>query len=86
MSSRRNLLERLKPEFKKGFMNEANEEYRISIKTIEEFLSKNLFYDDLTIAEINRIWLFSSVPGNYDRSSKDWRYGEDMFELEKGCA
>jgi hypothetical protein len=83
---RTSLLERLKVEFVNGLKDEENEEYKASIKDIKDILSDKQFYDDLTVSDIKRVWLFSSVPGAYNRDSNDWKFGQDMFELEKGCA
>tara|TARA_R110000803_G_scaffold87913_1_gene154837 strand:- start:84 stop:335 length:252 start_codon:yes stop_codon:yes gene_type:complete len=78
---RTNLLQRLKPEFKKGFDNNR-EKYAFMVNDIEKTLNSKEFYNSLSIDLIKSIWLFGDVPGGYDRSSFDWSYGQDTFEKE----
>ena len=82
---RTTLWSRLKPEFKKG-LEEGRPRWDFAIDTIEKNLSEELFYTDLTINSIGRVWLYSDVKGGYDRDITSWKFGEDMFDLENGCA
>lgn len=83
--NRSTLLSRLKPEFAEGFTGASNDNFRDAVGKIEQLLNSRVFYSDLTISEISRIWLFSDVEGHCDRSSLSYRFGEDMFHPEKGC-
>jgi hypothetical protein len=76
---RTNLLQRLKPEFKVGLEN-SKLRYPEVIDRIEHLLGQHLFYGDLTIDQVKRIFLFSDVE-SHNRSGWDWRFGEDMFTL-----
>jgi hypothetical protein len=81
---RSNLLSRLKPEFKKGF--EDNKlKYPDMTNDIQFLLSQLFFYDDLTIRQVLNIFVFSDME-YLDRKSFDWRYGEDIFEVENNVA
>ena len=82
---RTTLWSRLKPEFKKG-LEEGRPRWGVAVDSIEKNLKEEMFYTDLTINSIGRVWLFSDVKGGYNRDLGSWRYGEDMFELENGCA
>lgn len=74
---RTNLLQRLKPEFKKGFENNRTT-FPDMIVSLEHLLGQHLFYNDLTVNQITRIFRFADV-SDYDRSTWNWRFGEDMF-------
>ena len=81
---RSSLLSRLKPEFKKGL--EDNElRYPDMTNDIEFLLTQIFYYDDLTVRQVLNIFVFSDME-YLDRKSFDWRYGEDVFEIENNVA
>jgi hypothetical protein len=81
---RSNLLSRLKPEFKKGLENNKVK-YPSMTNDIEFLLTQLFYYDDLTVRQVLNIFVFSDMQ-YLDRESFNWRYGEDVFELESGVA
>ena len=81
---RSNLLSRLKPEFKKG-LEDNKVRYPSMTNDIEFLLTQLFYYDDLTIRQVLNIFVFSDMQ-YLDRQSFNWRYGEDLFELESGVA
>ena len=81
---RSNLLSRLKPEFKKGLENNKVR-YPSMINDIEFLLTQIFYYDDLTVRQVLNIFVFSDME-YLDRDSFNWRYGEDVFELENNVA
>ena len=81
---RSNLLSRLKPEFKKGLENNKVK-YPSMTNDIEFLLTQLFYYDDLTVRQVLNIFVFSDMQ-YLDRDSFNWRYGEDVFELESGVA
>ena len=81
---RSNLLSRLKPEFKKGLENNKVK-YPSMTNDIEFLLTQLFYYDDLTVRQVLNIFVFSDME-YLDRESFNWRYGEDVFELESGVA
>ena len=81
---RSNLLSRLKPEFKKGLENNKVK-YPSMTNDIEFLLTQLFYYDDLTVRQVLNIFVFSDMQ-YLDRESFNWRYGEDLFELESGVA
>ena len=81
---RSNLLSRLKPEFKQGLENNKVR-YPDMTNDIEFLLTQLFYYDDLTIRQVLNIFVFSDMQ-YLDRESFNWRYGEDVFELESGVA
>ncbi len=81
---RSNLLSRLKPEFKKG-LEDNKVRYPSMTKDIEFLLTQLFYYDDLTVRQVLNIFVFSDME-YLDRKSFDWRYGEDVFELENNVA
>ena len=81
---RSNLLSRLKPEFKKGLENNKVK-YPSMTNDIEFLLTQLFYYDDLTLRQVLNIFVFSDMQ-YLDRESFNWRYGEDVFELESGVA
>ena len=81
---RSNLLSRLKPEFKQGLENNKVR-YPDMINDIEFLLTQLFYYDDLTVRQVLNIFVFSDME-YLDRKSFNWRYGEDLFELEGGVA
>ena len=81
---RSNLLSRLKPEFKKG-LEDNKVRYPDMTNDIEFLLTQLFYYDDLTVRQLLNIFVFSDME-YLDRKSFDWRYGEDVFELESGVA
>jgi hypothetical protein len=81
---RSNLLSRLKPEFKQGLENNKPI-YPSMTKDIEFLLTQMFYYDDLTVRQVLNIFVFSDMQ-YLDRKSFNWRYGEDLFELESGVA
>lgn len=81
---RSNLLSRLKPEFKKG-LEDNKVRYPSMTNDIEFLLTQLFYYDDLTVRQVLNIFVFSDME-YLDRKSFDWRYGEDVFELENNVA
>ena len=81
---RSNLLSRLKPEFKKGLENNKVK-YPSMTNDIEFLLTQLFYYDDLTVRQVLNIFVFSDME-YLDRKSFDWRYGEDIFEVENNVA
>ena len=78
--SRSNLLLRLKPEFKKGLENNRSK-YPEVIQQLEFLLGQQLFYQDLTISQIAKLFTFSDFVLNDSNSRGDfaWKFGEDIF-------
>jgi len=81
---RSNLLSRLKPEFKKG-LEDNKLRYPDMTNDIKFLLSQLFYYDDLTVRQVLNIFVFSDME-YLDRKSFDWRYGEDVFEVENNVA
>ena len=81
---RSNLLSRLKPEFKKG-LEDNKLRYPSMTNDIEFLLTQIFYYDDLTVRQVLNIFVFSDMQ-YLDRDSFNWRYGEDVFELENNVA
>ena len=81
---RSNLLSRLKPEFKKG-LEDNKLRYSSMTNDIEFLLTQIFYYDDLTVRQVLNIFVFSDME-YLDRKSFDWRYGEDVFEVENNVA
>jgi len=81
---RSNLLSRLKPEFKKG-LEDNKVRYPSMTNDIEILLTQIFYYDDLTVRQVLNIFVFSDME-YLDRDSFNWRYGEDVFELENNVA
>ena len=81
---RSNLLSRLKPEFKKG-LEDNKVRYPSMTNDIEFLLTQLFYYDDLTVRQLLNIFVFSDME-YLDRKSFDWRYGEDVFEIENNVA
>ncbi len=81
---RSNLLSRLKPEFKKG-LEDNKVRYPSMTNDIEFLLTQLFYYDDLTVRQVLNIFVFSDMQ-YLDRESFNWRYGEDVLELESGVA
>jgi hypothetical protein len=81
---RSNLLSRLKPEFKKG-LEDNKVRYPSMTNDIEFLLTQLFYYDDLTVRQVLNIFVFSDME-YLDRQSFNWRYGEDVFELENNVA
>jgi hypothetical protein len=81
---RSNLLSRLKPEFKKG-LEDNKLRYPSMTNDIQFLLSQLFYYDDLTVRQVLNIFVFSDME-YLDRKNFDWRYGEDVFELENNVA
>ena len=81
---RSNLLSRLKPEFKQG-LEDNKLRYPEMINDIEFLLTQMFYYDDLTVRHVVNIFVFSDIQ-YLDRKSFNWRYGEDLFELENNVA
>ena len=81
---RSNLLSRLKPEFKKG-LEDNKLRYPSMTNDIEFLLTQLFYYDDLTLRQVLNIFVFSDVE-YLDRKNFDWRYGEDVFEVENNVA
>jgi hypothetical protein len=81
---RSNLLSRLKPEFKKG-LEDNKLRYPSMTNDIQFLLSQLFYYDDLTVRQVLNIFVFSDME-YLDRKNFDWRYGEDVFEVENNVA
>jgi hypothetical protein len=81
---RSNLLSRLKPEFKKG-LEDNKVRYPSMTNDIEFLLTQLFYYDDLTVRQVLNIFVFSDME-YLDRKNFDWRYGEDVFEVENNVA
>jgi hypothetical protein len=81
---RSNLLSRLKPEFKKG-LEDNKLRYPSMTNDIQFLLSQLFYYDDLTVRQVLNIFVFSDME-YLDRKNFDWRYGEDVFEIENNIA
>jgi len=81
---RSNLLSRLKPEFKKG-LEDNKLRYPDMTNDIEFLLTQLFYYDDLTVRQVLNIFVFSDME-YLDRKNFDWRYGEDIFEVENNVA
>ena len=81
---RSNLLSRLKPEFKKG-LEDNKVRYPDMTNNIEFLLNQLFYYNDLTVNQVLNIFVFSDME-YLDRKSFDWRYGEDVFEIENNVA
>ena len=81
---RSNLLSRLKPEFKKG-LEDNKVRYPDMTNNIEFLLTQLFYYDDLTVRQVLNIFVFSDME-YLDRDSFNWRYGEDVFEIENNIA
>jgi hypothetical protein len=81
---RSNLLSRLKPEFKKG-LEDNKVRYPSMTNDIEFLLTQLFYYDDLTVRQVLNIFVFSDIE-YLDRKNFDWRYGEDVFEIENNVA
>jgi hypothetical protein len=81
---RSNLLSRLKPEFKKG-LEDNKVRYPSMTNDIEFLLTQLFYYNDLTVNQVLNIFMFSDME-YLDRKSFDWRYGEDVFEVENNVA
>ena len=81
---RSNLLSRLKPEFKKG-LEDNKIRYPSMTNDIEFLLTQLFYYDDLTVRQVLNIFVFSDIE-YLDRKNFDWRYGEDVFEIENNVA
>ncbi len=81
---RSNLLSRLKPEFKKG-LEDNKVRYPSMTNDIEFLLTQIFYYDDLTVRQVLNIFVFSDME-YLDRDSFNWRYGEDVFEVENNVA
>lgn len=81
---RSNLLSRLKPEFKKG-LEDNKLRYPSMTNDIEFLLTQLFYYDDLTVRQVLNIFVFSDME-YLDRDCFNWRYGEDVFEIENNVA
>ena len=81
---RSNLLSRLKPEFKKG-LEDNKLRYPSMTNDIEFLLTQLFYYDDLTVRQVLNIFVFSDME-YLDRDSFNWRYGEDVFDIENNVA
>ena len=81
---RSNLLSRLKPEFKKG-LEDNKVRYPSMTNDIEFLLTQLFYYNDLTVNQVLNIFVFSDME-YLDRKNFEWRYGEDVFEVENNVA
>jgi|TARA_R110001592_G_scaffold56939_2_gene173282 hypothetical protein len=55
------------------------------INDLEFLLSQHFYYNDLTVNQVQNVFVFSDME-YLDRKSFDWRYGEDMFNVENNVA
>lgn len=76
---RTNLHLRLKSELKLNLENNRSR-YPDMIHSIEHLLSQHLFYTDLTIGQIKTLMTFAEFE-SHDRSTWNWRFGEDLFTM-----
>jgi len=74
----------IKIEFKKG-LEDNKIRYPDMTNNIEFLLTQLFYYDDLTVRQVLNIFVFSDME-YLDRKSFDWRYGEDVFEIENNVA
>ena len=81
---RSNLLTRLKPEYKRG-LEDKKLRYPEMTNDIEFLLTQLFYYDDLTVRQVLNIFVFADME-YLDRKNFDWRYGEDVFEIENNVA
>ena len=81
---RSNLLTRLKPEYKRG-LEDNKVKYPDMTNDIEFLLTQLFYYDDLTVRQVLNIFVFSDME-YLNRKNFDWRYGEDVFDLENNVA
>ena len=77
---RTTLLTRLKPEFRIG-LEKKQHEYHVFVDKLFQSLDTEVFYSDLTINQVCSIFLFSDISGA-SRTDFNWKFGEDIFELE----
>jgi hypothetical protein len=73
----KSLLQKLKPEFRKGLENNQKD-YPVVIDNLILALDDEFFYNDLTINQVYSIFLFSDISGA-NRSFLEWRFGDDIF-------
>lgn len=76
MSKEKNLFQLLKPEAKKNLVRNRVR-YEVVIDMIIENLKRNYNVSDLTIRQVNNIYLFSDV--NYPESPVEAMYCEPLF-------
>jgi hypothetical protein len=76
MSKEKNLFELLKPEAKKNLVRNRLQ-FEVVIDMIIENLKRNYNVSDLTIRQVNNIYLFSDV--NYPESPVEAMYCEPLF-------
>jgi len=81
---RTKLLNTLKTEFKKD-LEDNKIRYPDMTNNIEFLLTQLFYYDDLTVRQVLNIFVFSDME-YLDRDSFNWRYGEDVFEIENNVA
>jgi len=81
---RSNLLTRLKSEYKRG-LEDNKLRYPAMISDLEFLLSQQFYYNDLTVNQVLNIFVFSDME-YLDRKNFDWRYGEDVFNVENNVA
>ena len=76
MSKEKNLFQLLKPEAKKNLVRNRVQ-FEVVIDMIIENLKRNYNVSDLTIRQVNNIYLFSDV--NYPESPVEAMYCEPLF-------
>jgi len=76
MSKQKNLFQLLKPEAKKNLVRNRVQ-FEVVIDMIIENLKRNHNVSDLTIRQVNNIYLFSDV--NYPESPVEAMYCEPLF-------
>ena len=75
---RKTIYERLKPEIKEALHSEENKDYKFSIDTIVERLSKVTFYSDLSINDISALYTYAGVE-LIKTSVWDFKYGDNIL-------
>jgi len=84
---RTTLLTRLKPEFLEGL--KANEdEYFNTVEDLYIKLGKFYFYGYLAVDDVKALFIMSNVGTvrTYERTSKDWMWGTDIFDEQDSVA
>ena len=74
------LLERLKPEIKLR-LNSTVPEYSSSIDNIYKILASKVFYQDLTMSEINTLYTITDIT-LLKTSIWDLKHGDNLFIAE----
>ena len=75
---RKTIYERLKPEIKEALHSDENKDYKFSIDTIVERLSKTTFYSDLSINDISALYTYAGIE-LIKTSVWDFKYGDNIL-------